>query len=257
MAVDAQLFDLTGQVALVTGAGQGLGQAIAVGLARYGGKVACVDIGLATAQETAQQIEVLGRQALALGSDVSQSDAVEAAVDSVARAWGQIDILVNNAGITDRRPAEEMPRAVWERTIAVNLTGMFLFCQAVGRRMIAQGGGSIINMASIGGLIGLPGGNAAYGASKGGAISLTRTLAVEWANHGIRVNALAPCQFRTPLIASLLEDPERRREILESIPLGRVGEPEELVGPVVFLASRASSMVTGHVLTVDGGRIAK
>ena len=248
---------LKDKTAIVTGATKGIGLAIAEEFAQEGAKVVLTGRSRDLGEEAAGSIRAGGREAIFVQCDVSRSDEVAAVVDEVARNRGHIDILLNNAGITDRRPAEEMPQSVWERTIAVNLTGMFLFCQAVGRLMIAQGGGSIINMASIGGLIGLPGGNAAYGASKGGAISLTRTLAVEWAGHGIRVNALAPCQFRTPLIASLLEDPERRRQILESIPLGRVGDPEELVGPVVFLASRASSMVTGHVLNVDGGRIAK
>ena len=254
---EESLFDLARTVALVTGAGQGLGQAIAVGLAAQGSDVAVVDIDKGRAQATVETIKSLGADALAIQCDVQHSEQVDAAVQKTVAELGRLDILVNNAGVTDRRPAQTMPDSVWVRTLGVNLDGMFFFCRAAARVMIEQGGGSIINMASVGGLIGLPGGNAAYGASKGGVISLTRTLAVEWARLGIRVNALAPCQFRTPLIADIMEDPERRRQILESIPLGRIGEPEELVGPVVFLASRASSMVTGHVLNVDGGMVIK
>jgi NAD(P)-dependent dehydrogenase (short-subunit alcohol dehydrogenase family) len=219
--------------------------------------VAAVDIDIERARVTADAIRGQGAEGFAIQCDVSSSPEVDAAVGEAVEKLSRIHVLVNNAGITDRRPVQTMPDSVWNRTLGVNLDGVFYFCRAVARIMVTQGGGSIINMASIGGLIGLPGGNAAYGASKGGVISLTRTLAVELAEYNIRVNALAPCQFRTPLISEIMEDPDRRRQILESIPLGRIGEPDELVGPVVFLASQASSMVTGHVLNVDGGMVSK
>jgi NAD(P)-dependent dehydrogenase (short-subunit alcohol dehydrogenase family) len=173
-------------------------------------------------------------------------------------ALGKIDVLIANAGISARSPAEEMTSEQWDRVMAINLRGIWLFDQETGKQMIRRGqGGRIINMASVAGLVGVTTGNANYAASKGGVIALTRCLAIEWAKYNIRVNAIAPTHFRTPLIAELLrQKPEVQDYFLGNIPLGRLGEVEDIVGPAVFLASPASAMVTGHVLSVDGGHTA-
>jgi NAD(P)-dependent dehydrogenase (short-subunit alcohol dehydrogenase family) len=168
---------------------------------------------------------------------------------------GRIDVLVNSAGITVRGPAADFRAADWDRILAVNLSGVFHACQAMGRRMIARGTGSIVNIASIAGQIGLPG-TIAYVASKGGVIALTRGLAVEWARHGVRVNAIAPSWFETRLGGVIHREPEYAARAMARVPAGRMGRPDELAGAVVYLASAASGMVTGHVLNVDGGTLA-
>ncbi len=260
MVVDyRQIFHLDGKVALVTGAGRGLGEAISHGLAQFGAAVSVVDKDLATATAVADAVVRRGGKALALRCDVSLESDAHAAVATTVGELGGVDVLVANAGIGDRSPAERMTIEQWDRVIAVNLRGMWLFDQEVGREMIKSGGsGSIINMASIAGQVGLTTGNVNYAASKGGAIALTRCLAIEWARFRIRVNAIAPTHFRTPLVAAAIE---RGHEVLQyflgNIPLGRLGEPADIVGAVVFLASEASAMVTGHVLNVDGGHTAK
>jgi NAD(P)-dependent dehydrogenase (short-subunit alcohol dehydrogenase family) len=253
------LFDLSGKIAIVTGGGRGLGQAIAEGLAQYGAAVAVVDINLEAATEVASIVEGAGGKALPIRCDVSDQGQVAAAVEGVLDAWGKIDILVANAGIGMRAPAEEMTLEQWHRVLQVNLDGVWFFDQLVGKHMIERGeGGSIVNMASIGALVGVTTGNANYVASKGAIAAMTRCLAVEWAEHNIRVNSIAPTHFRTPLIARLMEDqPEVETYFLGNIPLGRLGEVEDIVGPAVFLASDAASMVTGHCLAVDGGHTAK
>lgn len=253
------VFDLRGRVALITGAGSGLGKAIAEGYSQFGAAVSVVDINPETAQSVAEGIRAAGGKAIAVQGDVTREDQAQAAVARTLEALGKINILVANAGIGDRNPAEEMTIEQWDRVMAVNLRGVWLFDHEVGKHMIERGeGGSIINMASIAGQIGITTGNANYSASKGGVIALTRCLAIEWARFNIRVNAIAPVQFKTPLVLGLIERrPETLDYFLENIPLGRLGEVEEIVGPAVFLASDASAMVTGHVLNVDGGHTAR
>jgi len=191
--------------------------------------------------------------------DVAQEDQVQAAVTQTLKEFDKIDVLVANAGIGDRSPAEEMTIEQWERVIAINLSGVWLFDHEVGKHMIRRGeGGRIVNMASIGGIVGVETGNANYCASKGGGIALTRCLAIEWAKYNILVNAIAPSHIRTPLIEKLMQEkPEVRAYFLNNIALNRIGEVVDVVGPAVFLASDASAFVTGRVLLVDGGHTAK
>jgi NAD(P)-dependent dehydrogenase (short-subunit alcohol dehydrogenase family) len=240
---------------VVTGAGGGLGSVMAQGLADAGAAVAVTDVDAGRAKSVADAIEAGGGRAVAERLDVTDGDAVERLMDAVSARLGAIDGLVNVAGITRRAAAAEFPRAEWERVLSVNLTGTFLCCQAAGRRMLARGRGAIVNVASIAGHIGLPG-TIAYIAAKGGVVTLTRGLAVEWAPHGVRVNALSPSWFATDMGNLIDREPEYRDLVLRRVPLGRMGRPEELVGATVFLLSDAASMVTGHVLAVDGGVLA-
>jgi len=252
-----KLFDLTDRTIVVTGAGQGIGRAVALGLAEHGAQVACLDVQAGPAAETAALIEEKGGTASAAAVDVRQAEGVEAVVARALDRHGRLDGLVNAAGVTVRSAAVDFTPADWHRVIDVNLVGTFLCAQAVGRHLIAAGRGSIVNVASIAALAAMGRGNTAYTASKGGVAALTRELAVEWAPHGVRVNALAPCHIRTPFIAPILNDPETSARLIANIPLGRIGEPEELVGPIVFLLSDAASLVTGHVLAADGGFLAR
>ncbi|MGD0876602.1 MAG: glucose 1-dehydrogenase [Anaerolineales bacterium] len=249
------VFSLSEKVALVTGAGSGLGRGIAEGFGQFGARVAVVDQNPDTARETISFIKQSGGRAIAIQCDVTKEDQVKAAVAKTVKEFGKIDILAAIAGIGDRNPAEKMTLEQWDRVIDINLKGVWLFDQEVGKHMIERGqGGSIINMASVAGIVGITTGNANYAASKGGVIALTHLLAIEWAKFNIRVNAIAPVQFKTPLIKNLFhQKPETEQYFLAHIPLGRLGDVDEIVGPAVFLASSASSMVTGHVLVVDGG----
>jgi 2-deoxy-D-gluconate 3-dehydrogenase len=248
-------FDLGGRTVVVTGGGGGLGSAMARGVALAGAAVAVADADGSRATEVARAIEAAGGRALALVVDVTDADAVDRLVQEVTVRLGPIDGLVNAAGITRRGAAVDFPLAEWDRVLAVNLTGTFLCCQAVGRPMLARARGAIVNVASIAGRIGLPG-TIAYIASKGGVVMLTRGLAVEWASGGVRVNAIAPSWFATDMGSLIDREPAYRDRVMQRVPMGRMGRPEELVGATVFLLSDAASMVTGHILAVDGGVLA-
>lgn len=244
-------FDLTGKAAVVTGAGRGLGKAIAVGLAQAGADVALVTASTSAA-ETKQQAEQCGRRAHIVQCDVSDRERLPALVEEVKQVFGRIDILVNNAGIIRRTPAAEHAYEDWQAVLDVNLNAVFVLSQLAGREMLAQGSGKIINIASMlsfqGGVT-VPG----YTASKHAVAGLTKACANEWGARGIQVNAIAPGYMRTDNTAALQANEERNRQIMERIPAGRWGEPEDLVGPAVFLASSASDYMNGHVLCVDGG----
>ena len=252
------LFDLSGKVALVTGAARGLGKAAAVGLAAFGAELAVLDLDCERCAATIDAIVALRRRALAYACDVADEAAVRRTVDRIHRDFGRVDILVNIAGITARIPTDEMPPDTVRRLTEVNYYGTFWMCQAVGRVMLAQGGGNIVNMSALGGgLQGLGRGNAAYCSSKGAIAALTRDLACEWGPRGIRVNAVAPCWFQTDMNAtSIFANPRFMEQVMSKLPMKRIGQPEDLVGPIVFLASDASAMITGLVLPVDGGAAA-
>ena len=253
----AQLFGLEGEVAFITGGGGAVASATAVAFARAGAAVVLADKALDAAERVATEVRDLGGHALAVGMDVTREDSVRAAVDRATGEFGKIDILLNNAGINMRRRPEELTLADWQAVMDVNLTGYFLCARAVGEGMLARRAGRIINVASIMGHRGssiTP--NLVYNTSKGAVVNFTRTLAGEWAPHGVRVNAVAPTYLRTPLTEKVLSDPTIHRKIVERTPMGKVGVPEDLAGAMLFLASRASALVTGHVLAVDGGWLA-
>lgn len=256
-------FRLDGRVALVTGAASGLGHAIAAGLASYGAIVVGGDINDEGLDATVQRIRSEGGTAIGVHCDVSDEASIGAMFARVDAEFGRVDILVNDAFTPiDRVYPEVHELDPWERAIRVNLTGYFLCARAAGRRMIERGqGGSIVNISSIAGSSGMGRGNFVYSVTKHGVIGLTRELAIEWARHGIRVNAIQPCQFLTPGLKKWIDaepDPEAlTRNLVRGIPLDRLGDPErDIVGPVVFLASDAAAMVTGVVLPVDGGNLA-
>ncbi len=247
------LFDLTGKVAVVTGSGRGLGKSIALGLAREGADLVLCSRTGPQVETVAREVRVLGRKALPLTVDTSKRADVDAMVAKARTEFGRIDVLVNNAGIDIIKPAVDYAEREWDDILDINLKGYFLCAQAVGRVMIAQRKGSILMNSSIAGSIGVKG-LVPYAASKGGVNQLVRTLAVEWAEHNVRVNAFSPGYFRNVMQgAENVHNEAKERHIREWTPLGRRGEGEELVGPCVFLASDASSYVTGNILMVDGG----
>ncbi len=243
-------FDLTGKVALVTGVSRGLGQAMAIALARAGADI--VGVGLRGLGETGAQIEALGRRAYGIQADLSKSDTAAQVAKEAIAAFGGVDILVNNAGIIRLADAENHTMEDYDAVMEVNLRAVFLLTRDIARQMMGRGGGKIINVGSIQSLLG-GGGDAAYVASKHALHGLTRAWANEWGRHNIQVNAIAPGYMITDNTANLRKDAAAVAHITAHIPLGRWGEPRDLMGPVVFLASSASNFVTGHLLVCDGG----
>ena len=247
-----------GKVALVAGAGGGIGGAGAEGLAREGAAVVCADIDAAAAEATTARIRAAaGGRAAAITLDVRSRSAVDEAVAATVRAFGSLDVLLNSAGVSHGGSFLDLDPDEWERVIAVNLTGMFHLGQAAARQMVRQGaGGSIINVTSQLAEVARPE-RAAYVASKGGGRSLTQAMALDLAPHRIRVNAIAPGPTLTGLTRAAYADPERRRATIAQIPLGRLGDPQDLVGAILFLASDESRWMTGSTVTVDGGYVAQ
>jgi NAD(P)-dependent dehydrogenase (short-subunit alcohol dehydrogenase family) len=247
------LFRLDGRVALITGGAGGLGLVFARALAGAGADVAVLGRRADAAQAAAVAVaEASGRRTLAVAADVTDPEQVRAAVDRVRAQLGRLDILVNSAGVNIRRPSLDFTLDDWRKVLDINLTGTFICSQAAAPAMIAGGWGRVINISSMLGTVGLSE-RPAYTAAKGGVIQLTRTLALEWAQHKVTVNAMAPGPFGTEMNRPLIENPASYRAFADKIPLNRWGEPEELAGPIVFLASEASSFMTGAVLTIDGG----
>jgi len=249
----AALFDLTGKVAVVVGGTGGIGHALALGIADCGADVIVASRRLDHVEKVADEIRAKGRQALAVSVEVTQEKSVADMVKRTMEVFLRIDILVNAAGLAIREPADSFSIDGWQQVMDVNTRGTFLCCQAVGRVMIKQRDGKIVNVSSVRGRYGLPADYTAYCTSKGAVDALTRTLACEWAKYNVLVNAVAPTIVETDLTRPALADPEYAQRLKSRIPLGRWAMPEDIVGPTVFLASKASDFVTGQIIYVDGG----
>jgi NAD(P)-dependent dehydrogenase (short-subunit alcohol dehydrogenase family) len=251
-------FRLDGEVAVITGGGNGIGRATAAALVEAGAAVALFDRDEKAVKETEAALRATGAEVEAYVLDITDEIAVENSFECVNRRWGRLDILVNNAGISIRHPTLELSLADWSNVVAVNMTGAFLGSRVAARYMLTKKKGSIVNTASI---MGLSGGglypNVSYQATKGGIVNMTRALAVEWASQGIRVNAVAPTWVKTQFIGALVTNPELMARIADVTPLGRLAEPDEVAVAILFLASPAASMITGHILAVDGGFLAQ
>lgn len=257
MANDFPQFNLSGQIALVTGAARGLGRAISLALANAGANVALGLRDLHSHHNLTGEIEAIGRQALPLQMDMTRLDQINRAIDETVAHFGRIDILINNAGIAPENLAENVREEDFDLTLAINLKGTFFASQAAARHMIRQNSGCIINMSSQAGFAALPT-ESVYCMTKAGISHLTKCLAVEWGKYNIRVNAVAPTFIHTPGTEAVLADPQFRADVVERIAaLHRIGEPMEVAGAVVFLASPAASLVTGHTMLIDGGWTAR
>ena len=250
------VIELAGRHAVVVGAG-GLGRAIALGFAGQGAHVAVADLERERAQAVADEVRALGPQAMGLAVDVTREESVTEMAAEALAAFPRVDVLVNAAGITVRKRAEDVGIEEWRRIIDVNATGAFICCQVLGVHMARQGGGAIINLSSVRGRFGARFGQTEYSASKGAVDSMTRSLAAQWAEFGIRVNAVAPTFVETDLTRAVLADERFAAGLRESIPMGRWAEAEDVVGAVLFLASPAAGFITGQILYVDGGLTAR
>ena len=252
----SSLFDLTGKTALITGASRGIGKSIALGYADAGADIALAARDAAALEQVREEIESRGRRAIVLATDVMNAESISAMVDGALGQLGSIDILVNNAGGSSYMgPFTSLRFSGWAKTMALNVESIVHACQAVGPHMLERGSGSIINVASVAALVATPE-LAPYGASKAAVLSLTKTLSVEWGNAGVRVNALCPGWTRTDLNVDLWSDEQISAAMMERVPLGRWADADEMVGPALFLASDASSYMTGQALVIDGGQTA-
>jgi len=252
-----EMFDLTGKVAIVTGGGRGIGLKMAEGLAEAGANIVLCSRKIETCKKAAKDLAKLGTETLAMACDVKSPTDIRSVVDKTLEEFGRLDILVNNSGVSWGGPTESYPLEGWQKVMDTNMTGPFLFSQIAGQVMIRQKGGNIINIASVMGVIGMESDAVdaiAYSTSKGALIAFTKDLAAKWAKYNIRVNAIAPGWFPTDMTSWVLD--HHGKKILNLVPMGRFGEPEELKGAVVYLASDASRYVTGILLPVDGGQLA-
>lgn len=247
------IFDLTGRVALVVGGAGGIGHAQALGLADAGADVVVASRNLEHLNKVAEEVKAKGKQSIPVTVNVTDEKSVTEMVNNILKNFPRIDILVNAAGIAIRKPADTFPIDEWQRVMDINTRGTFLCCQAVGRVMIKQKYGKIINLSSVRGRYGLPAGYAAYCSSKGAVDTLTRTLACEWAKYNVLVNAVAPTIVETELTRSALADPAYANQMKSRIPLGKWALPEDIVGATIFFASKASDFITGQILYIDGG----
>ena len=248
-----KMFDLTGRTALVVGGHGGLGKAIALAMADAGADVVVASRNLDALKAAAKEIQAKGRKSLTVSVDVVDAKQVDRMVEDTLKVFPRIDILVNAAGLAIRKPADTFPIDDWQRVMDVNARGTWLCCQAVGRVMIKQHAGKIVNLSSVRGRYGLPAGYAAYCPSKGAVDTLTRTLACEWAKHNVLVNAIAPTVVETELTKELLADVEYAKTMKARIPMGRWAMTDDIVGPAIFFASDAAKFVTGQILYIDGG----
>jgi 2-deoxy-D-gluconate 3-dehydrogenase len=244
-------FDLSGKVALVTGAARGMGHEFALALAKYGADLIVCDI-LPDLGRIKPEIEKIGRKVLVQQTDLYKIPEIHAMVNESVKSFGRIDILINNAGINIPQWATDVTEEAWDKVINLNLKGLFFCCQAVGKVMIQQTKGKIINVSSTMGSVGMER-RAAYSSSKAGVNLLTKVLAIEWAPYQINVNAIAPTFVETPLTKPMFEEKGFRDSVLGNIPMGRIAQTKDIIGAIVYLASEASNMVTGHVLLIDGG----
>lgn len=245
-------FDLEGKIAIVTGGNKGIGKGTSLCFANAGADVIVVGRVQNELEQVSSEIEKMGRRSLPIVADVTQKQSVDAMVGKALKEFGRIDILVNNAGTSEVLPPEDYTEEIWDVIIDTNLKGVFLCSQSVGKVMISQNSGNIVNVSSQASIVALPG-HAVYCSSKGGVNLLTKVLALDWAKYNIRVNAVAPTIINTPMAEKIFGDPEVRAEALKKIPLGHFGEVEDVAGAIIFLASDASRMITGHILLVDGG----
>ena len=244
---------LNGKISMVTGAGRGIGKEIAVKLASAGSKVVIMSRTASQLHDTAREMEKAGGEVLVIPLDVSKPLEVDEAVTETMDRFSTIDVLVNNAAVNIRKPCLDLTYDDWLKVININLTGYFLCAQKVGKIMVQNRAGRIINVGSELGTVGSSSGQVAYASSKGGIVQLTRCLAVEWAPYQVNVNCVSPTVTRTPLVEEELADPNYMDMLHKKIPLGRIAEPEEVANAVVFLASRFSNFITGHIMMVDGG----